>query len=399
MAHIDGLPDFRDCSGTLSVCVCGQSAFIRCARFIARIDLPSGEIDWLVERSPTKVIESTYRSPRYINLFGSGSEIWASDADRIVAELISTECGGMNVSARDAATGRQLWEHFVPTPRAAEWAEPTPAWPGAQTEEIYGFIAKDTRRLIVCLARNSRRSGFSCPAHGISVLSRPPYSCQTDAICFHLSTGKPIWRAEFQDVSVGIIERRSFTGIWSKSPRLGVIDFESGTNSILVELPHAIWLASRTMEPIIAVSWHANGEVGVDWFDQRGCRLRGGSWRQPRVHHTYLHPTEAGLGMQTNDQTFWWLDEECQPLWNVRAKPYIYRVHRSPDTDVFIGTDGNGGRLLALDARSGRETLNPQTCSWRSQGIWPTYLGMRRWFPRSACPDRIRFLPVSSSSQ
>ncbi len=76
------------------------------------------------------------------------------------------------------------------------------------------------------------------------------------------------------------------------------------------------------------------------------------------VLQTYLHPTESGLGIQTNDQVFWWLDKECLPLWNVRAKPYIYRVIRGAETDVFIGTDGNGGRLLGFDARSGRETVN-----------------------------------------
>jgi hypothetical protein len=33
-------------------------------------------------------------------------------------------------------------------------------------------------------------------------------------------------------------------------------------------------------------------------------------------------------------------------------------VHRAADSDVFVGTDGNGGRLLALEAGSGQETLN-----------------------------------------
>ena len=73
---------------------------------------------------------------------------------------------------------------------------------------------------------------------------------------------------------------------------------------------------------------------------------------------TYLHPTRAGLALQTNDQGFSWLGQECVPRWSVRAKPYIYRVHRATGTDVIVGTDGNGGRLLAFDADSGRESLN-----------------------------------------
>src|ERR1700722_16580438 len=112
MNFIDGLPDFMDCDGTLSIRVCGTSAFIRCARFIARIGLPSGRVDWLVERAPAKVVESTFRLPRRIDLFGSGSELWVGEAAETVAELISTECGGMTVSVRHAASGSQRWEHF-----------------------------------------------------------------------------------------------------------------------------------------------------------------------------------------------------------------------------------------------------------------------------------------------
>src|SRR5262249_34523530 len=108
----------------------------------------------------------------------------------------------------------------------------------------------------------------------------------------------------------------------------------------------------------IAVSWHSKADVGVEWISERGHRVRNGVWRQPRVHQTYLHPTEAGLAMQGNDQTFWWLGDESRPLWSARTKPYIYRVHRAPESDVFVGTDGMGGRLFAFDPDSGRETLN-----------------------------------------
>lgn len=171
MNLIDGLPDFMDCDGTLSIRVLGTSAFVHCARFIARIGLPSGRVDWLVERSPTTIVESVFRLPRRIDLFGSGSTLWVSEAAAAVAELISTECGGMTVSARNAATGAQLWEQFVPVPDAAVWAEATPAWPGAETEEIAAFIAQDPSRLIVCLARQTRRSMIYTPS--IEVSKRP----------------------------------------------------------------------------------------------------------------------------------------------------------------------------------------------------------------------------------
>lgn len=355
MNLIHGLPDFMDCDGTLSIRVCGTSAFIRCARFIARIGLPSGKIDWLVERSTAKVVESTFRLPRRIDLFGSNSELWVSEAAEAVAELISTECGGMRVSVRHAATGSQLWEHFVPIPHAADWAEATPAWPGAPTEEIVAFVAEDACRLIVCLARQTRRSMMYSPT--VEVTTIPPYACQLDATRFDTVTAKAIWHAQFQDVPVGIIERKSFTGIWAKSPRLGIIDFETGTNTILHEFPNSLGWPVRDHSDI-AVPWHSKAEVGIEWLTERGCRVRSGSWRQPRVHRTYLHPTEAGLAMQGNDQTLCWMGTECVPNWTIRAKPYIYRVHRASDTDVFVGTDGAGGRLLSFEHGSGQETLN-----------------------------------------
>jgi hypothetical protein len=354
MQIIEGLPSFLDCPGeTLNLCVRGMVAVVRCDRFIARVSLPSGKIDWLVERTPVQFAEATSRLPRYINLFGADAVPWV--AENIIAEILRTECGGMRVSARDAVTGVPLWEQFVPVPNSAEWAEPTPAWPGAQTEEIYGFIANDPQRLVVCMTRHTRRSMHYSPT--VTVDTLPPFGCQTDAIRFDPSSGMIIWRATFKDVHVGILERRSFAGMWARSPRLGIIDFETGTNTILQELPHSLgWPVPDGLE--VAVSWHSQDQVGVEWLDGHGHRVRAGAWSKQRVSKTYLHRTDAGLAVQINDQGLSWLENESRPLWTVRAKPYIYRVHRAPESDVFIGTDGNGGRLLAFDADSGEETLN-----------------------------------------
>src|SRR5262245_30846460 len=91
MTYIDGLPDFLDGAGTMSIRVSGSSALIRCPRFTARIPLPYCKVDWLFERSPTPILESTFRLPRRIGLYGSGSELWLSEAAQAVAELMSTE--------------------------------------------------------------------------------------------------------------------------------------------------------------------------------------------------------------------------------------------------------------------------------------------------------------------
>lgn len=170
-------------------------------------------------------------------------------------------------------------------------------------------------------------------------------------------TGKIVWHGVFRNVRVGIIERSSFTGIWSHSPWLGLLDFETGTNVTLYESPNVLGWPVR-VGAVLAVPWHSKREVGVDWIDDRGGQIRKGAWRQSRVRSTILHATESGLALQTNDQMLWWLGTGNVPLWTIRAKPYIYRVHCSRASNVFVGTDGNGGRLVGLDQVSGRETLN-----------------------------------------
>jgi hypothetical protein len=354
MAHlfVDGLSSSGD-SCRLSLRTRALSAFIRSPRLIGQVSLESGRAAWLFERQPVQMTESTWSLPRRIDV--SGSDLWVSEVSEVMAELLPTEDGGVLVSARHAETGRQLWEYFIPIPDAAQWAEPSPAWPGAQTEEIDAFFANDPTRLIVCLSRQSRRRRIYSPA--ITVDTLPPHAYQTDAIRLDTSSGVPAWRASFQDIVVGIIERDSFTGIWSSRQRVGVLDFEAGTNRILHEYPHALGWPIQDGS-LVAVPWHSNREVGVAWLDERGSQVRQGTWPQARASKTYLHHTEAGLAMQVDDQTLWWLGKQDVPLWHIRAKPYIYRVHCCPASDVFVGTDGRGGRLLAFDAASGEETLN-----------------------------------------
>ncbi len=353
VTFIDDLPGLSDSDFAPSMRVRGATAFLRTPHFIARICLNSGKVVWFIERSFARLAKSAISLPRRIRL--SGSDLWASETEQIVAEILCTENGELTVSARNAETGEQVWEHFIPIPEAADWAERTPAWPGAQTEEIDAFIADDPNRLIVCLFRQSRRSTYFSPSHEVGTL--PSYSCQTDAVGFIPSTGKVVWRSDFENVRVGILERESFTGFWSHSPRVGKIDFDTGTNGTLYESSNSLGWPAR-VGSLVAVPWHSKREVGVDWIDQRGERIRKGTFRRLGAVTTNLHVTESGLALQTNDQMLWWLGKEELPLWSIRAKPYIYRVHSSRDSSVFVGTDGNGGRLMGFDQLSGGETLN-----------------------------------------
>lgn len=355
MTLVDGLPDLRDNSGSFRVYVhvVGLTALVRGDRFFAHLALPAGTVDWLVERPPFRYAASAAQMTRRINAHGDRETLWADD--RIVAELRPGELGGAAVVARDAATGTVRWEHEIPIPDAAAWAEVNPAWSGAATEEIYSFLANDPTRLVVGLARHTRRSMMYSREQTADSL--PAFACQTDLVRLDPATGEPVWRATFPDVHVGILERKSFTGHWAHNGRVGRIDLETGTNTVLHESPHSLGWPVRD-GPHVAVPWHSQREIGVDWVDDHGRRARTGSWAQSRVSQTRLWVTADGLALQTNDQSLWWLGRDEGPAWNVRAKPYIYRVHRAPGTDVFVGTDGNGGRLFGFDVPTGRETLN-----------------------------------------
>ena len=355
MRHVflDGLPGLADSGGTLRLHTRGHSACICSSQLIARLSLETGRVAWLIERALVRLSAAARNHPRRIHI--SGADLWTSEADDVLAELSPCEDGGVLVSARHTDTGRTLWEYCVSVPEAAEWAEPVPAWSGAQTEEIHAFFADDPTGVTVCLSRQSRRTLRYSREFTVNTL--PPYACQTDAMRLDSRTGVPVWRASFPDIHVGILKRLSFNGIWSRGRRAGIVDFEAGTNRVLYESPHV--LAWPVLDgSTVAVPWHARGRVGVTWLDDDGSPVRTGTWRCPRVRSTCLHATEAGLALQANEQTLWWLGQSDVPSWAIRAKPYIYRVRCCRSTDVFVGTDGRGGRLLAFDPTSGPETLN-----------------------------------------
>lgn len=361
---VDGIPALGD--STVSLRVRGLSAFVRSPHFIARFSLESGQIKWLAERPAVlRWTEAACKLPRRILASAvSGSVFWCGEEDDCVAELLPTEDGALLVAARSGDTGRELWEHFIPIPEAADWAEASPAWPGAQTEKIDAFIAHDARRLVVALSRETRRERMFSPQLRVETL--PPYACQTDATRLDPGTGTPIWQTSIRDVGIGIRERQAFTGIWTTGQRVGLLALETGTNRVLHEYPHSLGWPVRDGSTI-AVPWHSKREVGIAWLDERGSEVRRGTWPErvkatnfdnPCALMNYLHATEAGLALQVNDQTLWWLGKEDSPRWKIRAKPYIYNVHSSGASDVFVGTDGRGGRFLAFDPASGHETLN-----------------------------------------
>jgi hypothetical protein len=352
--YLTGFPELFAAGSQPELRTRGSTAFLRTAGCVARLALDPARVEWRAERHLAHFPESSRGLPRPIRL-GLGGALWASADSSVVAELLPAELGAVTLSVRDGETGRELWRRTIEPPDAAEWAETVPAWPGAQTEDVYAFLADDTDHLVVCLLRESRRSGII--GQGYVALTLPPYNCQTDATRFDLMTGAPVWRATFPNVQVRITERPSFAGLWAYTGRVGRIDWKSGTNTILHQSPHRLGWPVRVSNAI-AVSWHSASRVGVDWLDEAGAVCRSASWPLRGVKRTALHPGSAGLAVQTNDQRLWLLGDDDAPLWDVRVKQPVYRAFQSGSSPLLVGTDGNGGRLLGFDLASGQETLN-----------------------------------------
>jgi outer membrane protein assembly factor BamB len=65
-----------------------------------------------------------------------------------------------------------------------------------------------------------------------------------------------------------------------------------------------------------------------------------------------------GVAIQVNDQKVLWTTHSGESLWKQRVKPYIYNLFASDTSDIFVATDGAGGRLFRFDSKTGQETFN-----------------------------------------
>lgn len=349
---ITDLPTMSDFGVASSLLVRGATAFISHPQFVGAIDLDSGRVKWGIERTPTQTPTDVYDLPRWIGV--SGLQFWLDQTGTVLVELSEAEDGGLRVSARMASTGLSIWERHILIPDAADWAESKPAWPGAQTEELDAYLACVESQVVVCTSRRSRCKYYYSST--VTVDTLPTYACQLDAVRLDLNCGTTIWQKSIPDTHVGILERRSFSGIHANGGKVGVIDWETGTNRLLHESSHQLgWPVSDGS--LVAVPWHSKAEVGVIWLNEFGEQRRQASWSKPRAKSTCLHKTDAGLALQVDDQSLYWIGREVAPLWNVRVKPYIYKVCCALASDVFIGTDGRGGWLHGFDPTTGKETL------------------------------------------
>ena len=356
MIIIDSLPGLSDENTWITQCVIGTYAILASPTFLARVCLETGTVNWLIERDV--LVVATSAGPVRVGVSDFSSKVlWADAAASVVVDIRRAQDGGCTLAAHCFLSGRPLWVRHFSVPESAEWAESTPAWPGASTEEIDAFLADSKNGLVLCMSRQTRRSRFSSPSRNIHCTELPPYRCQLDAVRIDPQTGTTIWADQYPDVYAGIIERRCFSGLWACASRAGRLDFETGANQVLYEHDATLSWPVRH-DSRIAISWHNHRDVGVDWFDENGTRVCGARLQRPKVTSTMLHSVGGGLALQINDQGLCWLDQGTEPLWEARCKPYIYHVYRGTNGDVFVGADGNGGRLFGFDSTTGEEILN-----------------------------------------
>src|SRR5262245_37894338 len=124
MHHLDERPDLEeDIWHRASVFSHADAAYVRTDVFLGRLGLPSGKLQWLVERTWTPFSEPAKAMSRRIRA-EADSSFWISADGLRIAETSSTDSGGITLCARDATTGKQRWEKFIRAPAPSDWAEP-----------------------------------------------------------------------------------------------------------------------------------------------------------------------------------------------------------------------------------------------------------------------------------
>lgn len=318
----------------------GERLFVADVGRLSAISLDGPRVEW--ESAHANPGPLRYQAPRCIH--AGGRQLWAGHGS--IVELLDAD-EGIALVARDLANGQERWRRVLSTPPPAEWTEARPAWDGAPTEELGAFLAASDV-LVVALARTTRRS-MLWPDHPL-----PEFHARLDLTRIEPSDGSVLWDSTLPDVSVSFLERDRFTRWLVAGRSLLAIDWATGAARRLAELPGApSW--PRLVGGRLAVAWRSRGAIGVDLFDSRtGERLGGGEWRRNGARETRLHACDRRPILQVNDQFVSLLsEEEHAPLWEARAKPYVYGVAAVEGGPIFVGTSGNGGGLYAFDRRRG----------------------------------------------
>lgn len=191
-----------------------------------------------------------------------------------------------------------------------------------------------------------------------TVFETPPFQSQTELYSFEPTTGALRWSKVQIGLRLSLPEWKDFQGLWVNDGQAGWLDLDSG-------VVYAIERGSCCFGMPAMY-----GKLGYfPWFDKRSKRIgyiRANqqmevdcdySWNEKSVRDIRAWPTSCGVALQINDQKVIWTSAN-ERLWEQRAKPYVYNAFATDDSDIFVATDGAGGRLLGFNRIDGHETLN-----------------------------------------
>jgi hypothetical protein len=170
-----------------------------------------------------------------------------------------------------------------------------------------------------------------------------------------------------EGLRLDLLDWKNFRGLWVNEEQAGWVDLDSGEVSSIVK--DGVSFGRPAID---------NGSGYFPWFHKSHKRVgyirtnskmivdRDFDWSATNVRDTRVWPTSQGVALQINDQKLLWTTHDGHMLWEQRAKPYIYNVFASDVSDIFVGTDGAGGRLLGFDSTTGQERLNfrPAFCGF-----------------------------------
>ncbi len=357
----DALPTFDEnltldkVLGDLEVATAGSYCLIRKSDFLALCSLKTGEVNWCESRSAPHGNSDPSRDT-FCDLLLWGTKLWIGLLEKVVAEIFYHQPDSVKLVARCLETGKILWQHIYHRPPLEPWAEKEPAWPGAPQEETYVFLARSENNLVLCVHRRTRSVRITTSEFTVS--HTPPFQCQTDLYSFEPTSGAIRWSTVQLGLKLNILEAKDFQGLWANEGQAGWIDFDSGKVNII----------DREADCFGTPTIYRNDGY-FPWFNKKSKRIgyfRTNERMEPHCDHSWIEkgvreikgwPTSDGVAIQINDQKITWTTAGDR-IWEQRAKPYVYRVFATSVSDVFVATDGAGGRLLGFDRTHGQETFS-----------------------------------------
>jgi len=181
----------------------------------------------------------------------------------------------------------------------------------------------------------------------------PEFRSQLDILGFDPLSGQRRYEVSLPDVRLGILECGRFNGLIRWRDEIASVDWRTGQTTRVAEA-HAAACWPRRVAGRVLSAWRERGGVRIMGIDagSDGVRIERRVSRL-RVKDVGLRVAGNVPLLQVNEQTLIGLDSDLNPMWEQRAKPYVYDTCCTPAGVILVATSGNGGYLLAIDRETG----------------------------------------------